>query len=178
VYDPAAVTTNKQVGGVTDAKAPLTCPKGSPDSFYSWYVNDKLVRTDMSNAFPAASVPKNGIVSCAVNDPEKGFTPPVKVVIFDGVRAAASTSAKGVDLAASGPTTVDITYAVALSKGNSAAAKPKKVRYTTLHTATVKLKQGTKKISFGRKLPKKGFKITVKLKKGKRFSQPLVLSKG
>lgn len=178
VYDPSAATTTKQAGGVIDGKSPLTCPKGSPDSFYSWYVNDKLVRTDQSNEFPAASVPKNGIVSCAVNDPERGFTPPVKVLVSDGVRLAASVAPSGeVSFAASAGTEVAVELQGKAKPATASKAKPKAARYTTLKTVKKKLRRGWTRVSLGRKVPKTGYKITIKIKRGKRYSKPLVLSR-
>lgn len=165
-------------GGVTDATAPLTCPAGTPGSFYTWYVDGNLVRTDASNAFPAAAVPSNGLVSCAVNDPVTGLGAPVQVLVVDGVRYATTAFARGTVLASSGKSTIHLEYAVLRSTGTASTAKPKKPRFMTLHTADIKLKQGAKRISFGRQLPTKGFKITIKVRRPKGYSKPLVLSKG
>lgn len=179
VFDPEATTTSKQAGGVIDGKAPLTCPKGSPGSFYSWYLDDKLVRTDESNEFPASKVPKNGIVSCAVNDPENGFTPPVKTLIHDGVRLAASTKANGeISLATSGSPEVVAELGVTADSAKKASAAKAKPKYKTVKTIKKQLRRGWTRISLGRKLPKSGYKITIKIRKGKRYSKPLVLSKG
>lgn len=177
VYDPETVTTGRQAGGVIDGKSPLTCPKGSPDSFYSWYVNDKLVRTDMSNEFPAESVPKNGVVSCAVNDPVNGFTPPVKVLVSDGTRLAASVNADSVSMSVSAGAEVAVQLQGQTTRAGASKAKPKTARYTTLKTVTKKLRRGWTRVSLGRKVPKRGYRITIKIKRGKRYSTPLVLSK-
>jgi hypothetical protein len=170
------------VGGVTNGKGPLTCTKGTPGTLYSWYVNDKLVRTDTSNEFPASMVPKNGVVECAAIDPEKGALPREQALAFDGVRAGVTITAGGLaTINLSAPTEISISLSGEDANGATLAsaskAKPKKARYKTLKTFTKKLKKGSNKVKLGVKLPKRGYKLTLKIKKGKRYSKPLVLSK-
>ncbi|RKQ92275.1 hypothetical protein C8N24_2118 [Solirubrobacter pauli] len=177
------VVVDETVGGLTDPDAPLVCPKGTAGSFYSWYINDKLVRTDASNVFPVKLVPKTGTVSCRVNDPEGGLQPPIKTLIQDGVRMGVTLTPGGaVSLGFSGGGHVQIMLAgesgTGVRSASAAKAKPKRAKYKTLKVIDKKVRRGWTRVSLGRKLPKSGWKITVKLKKGKRYGKPLVLSKG
>lgn len=181
VVKSEAVVVDETVGGVIDPKSPLTCPKGSPGSTYLWYIDDKLVRTDASNVFPVKLLPRNGTVACAVNDPEKGLQPPVKTLIQDGIRVAAAVKANGTaSFVVSNRVEMVLTFEQVNQRtvAVSTAAKPAKARYKTLKTVKKTLRRGWTRVSLGRKLPKSGYRITIKIKKGKRYGKPLVLSKG
>ncbi|MDA0181848.1 hypothetical protein OJ997_16210 [Solirubrobacter phytolaccae] len=178
VTQEEATTVDETAGGLIDANSPLTCPKGAAGSFYVWYIDGKLVRTDTSNVFPAKLLPKTGEVSCAVNDPIKGLSPQVKTLIDNDVRLALKVVDNALSFVVSKKVWVEFKVAQVTSYGQSSSAKPVKARYTTLKTKKQTLRRGWTRISLGRKLPKSGYRVTVKIKRGKRYSKPLVLSKG
>jgi len=168
--------TSKAVGGAESKTAPLSCPKGSSGSTYSWYINDKLVSTSDSNLLAASAVPKNGTVMCMVNDPKGGAPAPVKVLVDNGNRLALTAGAKGVDVTVSAKTEVVGTIESAAPAQGSAAAGKKHFRPVTKFTQT--LKQGKNKVKLAKQMPKWGYRITIRIKrKSGRLSKPLVLSR-